>query len=64
MTPKAYADQLRLKEAKHLLADTNEKIIDIAYAVGFGSLSSFYSFFKKEVYLTPSAYRKKEADRK
>lgn len=63
MTPKAYADHLRLEEAKRLLSDTDKKVIDIAYSVGFGSLSAFYTFFKKEVRITPSAYRKKEANR-
>lgn len=60
MTPKAYADCLRLEEAKNLLLKTDMKIIDIAYSVGFGSLSAFYHFFKKESRMTPSAYRKKE----
>ncbi len=58
MTPKAYMESLRLKEAKELLAHSDKKIIDIAYAVGFGSLSAFYQFFKRETGATPSAYRK------
>lgn len=58
MTPKAYADHLRLEEAKGFLVDTDDRIIDIAYAVGFGSLSAFYNFFRKEMDTTPSAYRK------
>lgn len=62
MTPKAYTDHLRLQEAKRLLSDTDKKVIDIAYSVGFGSLSAFYNFFKKEAHITPSAYRKREAD--
>lgn len=63
MTPKAYADKLRLEEAKRLLRDTDKKIIDIAYAVGFESLSAFYHFFKQEICMTPSAYRKKRGER-
>ena len=58
MTPKAYSDSLRLKEARRLLLDTDTKVIDIAYQVGFGSLAAFYSFFKKETGKTPSGYRK------
>lgn len=58
MTPKAYADRLRLEKAKRFLAGTDTKIIDIAYSVGFGSLSAFYNFFKKEMKITPSEYRK------
>lgn len=45
MTLKAYVDALRLQEAKRLLAHSDDKVVDIAYAVGFGSLSAFYHFF-------------------
>lgn len=58
MTPKAYSDSLRLKEAQRLLLHTDTKVIDIAYQVGFGSLAAFYNFFKKETGKTPGAYRK------
>lgn len=58
VTPKAYTDSLRLKEAQRLLADTDTKVIDIAYRVGFGSLAAFYGFFKRETGKTPSEYRK------
>lgn len=58
MTPKAYSDSLRLNEAQRLLLDTDAKVIDIAYHLGFGSLSAFYHFFKKETGKTPGEYRK------
>lgn len=58
ITPKAYADSLRLGEAKRLLAESDMKVIDIAYCVGFGSLPAFYAFFRKETGLTPTAYRR------
>ncbi|MEW4411455.1 Ada metal-binding domain-containing protein [Clostridium sp. AN503] len=64
MTPKAYADHLRLAEAKRLLKDTDKKVIDIAYSVGFGSLSAFYSFFKKEEKITPSEYRRERKNKR
>lgn len=64
MTPKAYADHLRLAEAKRLLKDTDKKVIDIAYSVGFGSLSAFYSFFKKEEKITPSEYQRESKNKK
>lgn len=63
MTPKGYADHLRFEEAKRLLTGTDEKIIDIAYSVGFGSLSAFYHFFQKRSRTTPSAYRKREVNK-
>ena len=58
MTPKTYADKLRLDKAKQFLIKTDMKIIDIAYSVGFGSLSAFYRFFEKEMGITPSEFRK------
>lgn len=60
LTPKAYVDKLRLEEAKRALAQTDRKVIDIAYTVGFASLSGFYIFFKKETGLTPLGYRKSQ----
>lgn len=53
-----YMSQLRLEEAKRLLSNTHDEIIDIAYSVGFGGLSSFYRFFKNGTELSPAAYRK------
>ncbi len=58
VTPKAYIDQLKIIETKKLLCNTTESIIDIAYTVGFNSLSAFYTFFKEHTGLTPSVYRK------
>lgn len=48
----------RLKEAKRLLTETYLKIEAVAYDSGFNSLSTFNTFFKKEVGITPSKYRK------
>ena len=53
-----YMNDLRLEEAKRLLNKTNDEIIDIAYAIGFSSLSSFYRFFKNGTGLSPAIYRK------
>jgi AraC family transcriptional regulator of adaptative response / methylphosphotriester-DNA alkyltransferase methyltransferase len=58
VTPKKYYDNLRIGEAKKKLLETNDTIIDIAYSVGFQSLSAFYKFFQKNVNLPPSKYRK------
>ena len=58
VTPKTYVDRLRLEEAKKRLLQTDEKIIDIAVSVGFGSLSTFNRFFKEQTGETPQAYRK------
>ncbi|MDY0234929.1 MAG: Ada metal-binding domain-containing protein [Gudongella sp.] len=53
-----YISNLQLEEGKRLLVETDEKIIDIAYSIGFGSLSSFYRFFKKQTGKSPAVYRK------
>lgn len=60
MTPKTYMDARKLEEAKWLLVQTDEKIIDIAVSVGFGGLSTFNRFFKEKTGCSPSAYRKKK----
>ncbi len=58
MTVSAYAGGLRLAEAKRRLAETDEKIVDVADALGFHALSAFYLFFKTGVGRTPAAYRR------
>ena len=58
MTPKAYMDTLKRKQAQRLLSETDDKVIDIAGAVGFGGLSTFNRFFKEQTGCTPVAYRK------
>lgn len=58
ITPKEYMDSLRLHAAEKMLAQTDKKIIDVAYEAGFSSLSAFNRFFKKYVGKTPSEYRK------
>lgn len=58
MTPKAYMDNLKLKEAKRLLTETDNAVIDIAAAVGFGGLSTFNRFFKEQTGYSPVQYRK------
>jgi methylphosphotriester-DNA--protein-cysteine methyltransferase len=60
VTPKKYYDTLRLEEAKKKLLETNDTIIDIAYSVGFQSLSAFYKFFQKRMNSSPSKYRKEK----
>lgn len=57
ITPKAYMDQMRLKEAERLQTETEEKVIDIAESAGFGSVVSFNRFFRSETGQTPTDYR-------
>ena len=53
----------RVEHVKKLLADPNysqHTIIQIAYEAGFNNKASFNRYFKKEIGMTPSAFRIKE----
>jgi AraC family transcriptional regulator, melibiose operon regulatory protein len=52
-----YLTYHRISNAQRLLATTHEKIIDIAYQSGFGSLSQFNTVFKSRCGCTPREYR-------
>ncbi|MCD7949190.1 MAG: helix-turn-helix domain-containing protein [Erysipelotrichaceae bacterium] len=58
MTPTEYMTTKKLEYAKEMLLETDMKIIDIAYDLGFNQLSSFYKFFKNNVGMAPANYRK------
>lgn len=54
-----YILHLRVSHAQRLLITTNEKMIDICFASGFQSNSSFYYIFEKfNEGLSPAKYRK------
>ncbi|MBK9016772.1 MAG: AraC family transcriptional regulator [Saprospiraceae bacterium] len=56
-------NKYRVEHVKRLLADTSFNhytIIQIAYEAGFNNKASFNRYFKKEIGMTPSAYRIKE----
>ena len=50
--------QHRVSHAQRLLATTDEKIIEVAFQSGFGSLSRFHEAFKKWGHGSPKKYRK------
>lgn len=58
MTPVEYINKLRVGKAVQLLSNADTNILNIALSCGFGSLSTFYACFKKQVGLTPKEYRK------
>lgn len=47
----------RIEEAKKRLLDSSEKVSNIAFDVGYNSLSAFNTAFKKLTGFTPSVYR-------
>ncbi len=52
-----YLTRLRMEKAKALLAETNQKIIDITFEVGYNDPNYFSFTFKKRNQLTPKEYR-------
>ena len=53
-----YLAQCRTAEAQRLLISTDGTTSDIALGAGFGSVSSFYERFVRDVGLAPAAYRR------
>lgn len=53
-----YINTLRVEKAKHLLKNTNTRVIDIALEVGFDTLPYFSSVFKKYIGVSPAEFRK------
>lgn len=57
MTPGDYLTQQRLSQAQRLLATTDARVADIAYASGFGSVSQFYEVFTRHCGQSPKMFR-------
>lgn len=52
-----YIKSIRIQSAKEMMLK-GFNITEAAFGSGFGSLSSFYSNFRKEMHTTPGAYKK------
>jgi two-component system response regulator YesN len=57
VTISTYINTKRVEAVKVFLVDTEIKIIDIAYHVGFDNYTHFHRLFKKSTGLTPVEYR-------
>jgi len=57
VTPLAYLQLLRIDAAKNLLESSRVSIQDVLGEVGYHDYSAFSQLFKKQVGLTPAAYR-------
>jgi AraC-like DNA-binding protein len=57
LTPHQYLVGQRIARAKELLRNTDMSITEICVEVGFESLGSFSTLFRKVVGLSPRAYR-------
>jgi hemolysin activation/secretion protein/AraC-like DNA-binding protein len=56
--------ELRLQRARQLLADSNAKIINVAYDSGYRHLGLFNAMFKRRFGLTPSEWRRQNLPKK
>lgn len=56
-----YLSRVRIEKAKNLLLNPNARISEVAYEVGFQSLTHFNRMFRKLTGQSPSAYRAAQA---
>ena len=57
-TPLVYANVLRVEEAIRRLAENTGAVTDISYALGFSAPSHFSRFFRQNIGIAPSEYRR------
>jgi AraC-like DNA-binding protein len=62
-TPHQYLTHVRIERAKELL-EQGVSVTETCFAVGFDSLGSFTSLFKRRAGLTPSKYQQQQIERK
>lgn len=60
--PIQYLTQFRIQKAAELLAETEQKIVDIGIQCGFQDMSYFAKTFRRLRGCTPSEFRKKQKD--
>ncbi|HET7628635.1 MAG TPA: AraC family transcriptional regulator [Bacillales bacterium] len=58
-SPSQQLSEIRMREAKRLLADEDIAVTDIAFAVGFETASAFSKKFRRHTGCAPSVFRKK-----
>lgn len=58
LTPFQYLSQIRMKEAKKRILETNKAIKAIAMEVGYTSIGNFSNYFKRLEGMSPSCLRK------
>ena len=58
-SPLSYVQQLRIQQAKRMLARTRLSVEDVAWRVGYEDASAFHRLFKRITRVTPGRYRRK-----
>lgn len=61
-SPKEYLSEYRIKQACHLLRETDLSVSAIAYSVGFENNLYFSKAFRKQKGVSPTEYRKKHRE--
>ncbi len=62
LSPMQYHSTLRLKQATHLLTNTDMSIKEISFDLGFCSVFYFSKLFKEKTGMTPGEFRKKNGN--
>lgn len=62
ITPLNYVMDYRIQKSLALLQQAESNVTEVAYKVGFNSTSYFIERFRKEMNMTPLAYRKSKTD--
>lgn len=57
-SPHRYLTGRRIERARHLLATTDDSILEVGLSVGFQSAASFSNAFSRVVGVSPRAYRR------
>lgn len=52
-----YSNKLKLEAAMEMLKFSDKPVTEVAYSLGFESLSAFFTFFRKHTDMTPGEYR-------
>jgi len=63
LSPMQYHTSLRMKQAVHLLTNTDLSVKEISFNLGFCSVFYFSKLFKEKTYKTPSEYRNSNRNR-
>jgi AraC-like DNA-binding protein len=58
-TPHEFLTRMRLERAKDLLTVTSRQVTEICFDVGFTSLGSFSTLFRRQVGLSPAEFRRR-----
>ena len=58
-TPHAFLTRIRLQRAKELLTLSSRPVTEICFDVGFTSLGSFSTLFRRQVGLSPAEFRRR-----